>query len=362
MRSSPHHPPVQPNLQHTQTRLHTIDPARLLLWMPLLAAVIGLVILSTLRVAALPYVGILMFVMAYSGLALFGPRPTRIPLLIYAAQIYAVTLLLTWITALYLLLDHPATAMVSLAVLLHLTTVYVFLFVQQSPQTATRWAMGTLITLVITALPHAWQTLGKTGVLDGVTLPVTLLVSHGALITVLRAFSTFRDRAAHAEGRAQAFHELAHRDPLTGLLNRRALERDLEQAVAASSAGQRLAVVDVDGLKGINDRLGHAAGDDLLRLFATGFDRQVGKHGEAYRISGDEFALLMSDGPPLAEAVVNAVTQHIRAVYSEAAASVGTAHWRPGETADAWLARADTAMYRSKRRGELGQKEGGQKP
>ncbi|MFK7604017.1 GGDEF domain-containing protein [Deinococcus sp. SM5_A1] len=354
MRSPPDHSPVQANPQHAQTRRQPVDPVRLLLWVPLLAAAIGLIILVTLHVAALPYVGLLMFVMVYSSLALFGPRSTRTPLLMHAAQVYAVTLLVTWITALYLLPGHPATSMVSLAVLLHLTTVYVFLFVQQSPQTATHWAAGTLSALVITALPHTWQTLEQTGIVDGVTLPVTLLVSHGALITVLRSFSTFRDWAAHSEGRAQALHELAHCDPLTGLPNRRALERDLERVVAVSGAGQRLAVVDVDGLKGVNDRLGHAAGDDLLRRFAKGFTEQIGEYGQAYRIGGDEFALLMSDEQPSAEAMIGVVTRHIRAMYLEAAASVGTAHWRPGETADAWLARADAALYRHKRRGGPG--------
>ncbi|MFC6667882.1 GGDEF domain-containing protein [Deinococcus radiopugnans] len=112
------------------------------------------------------------------------------------------------------------------------------------------------------------------------TLPVTLLVAHGALITVLHLFSTFRDRAAHAEGRAEALHELAHRDALTGLPNRRALERDLEAAVMGAWAGH-LAVVDVDGLKAVNDRLGHAAGDDLLRRFAQGFAREAGLGGRS---------------------------------------------------------------------------------
>lgn len=357
MRSPPHYSPLLSNPQHAQTRLHTVDPARLLLWVPLLAAAIGLGILVTLHVAALPYVGLLVFVMAYSSVALFGPRPAQTTLLMYAAQVYAGSLLLTWITALYVLPGHPASAMVSLAVLLHLTTVYVFLFVQQSPRTATRWAAGTLTALVVTALPHAGQTLGQTGVLDGVTLPVTLLVSHGALITVLRSFGTFRDRAAHAEGRAQALHELAHRDPLTGLPNRRALERDLELAVTGTGAGW-LAVVDVDGLKEVNDRLGHAAGDDLLRRFAEGFAQGAEPGGQVYRISGDEFALLLPGGGPSAGAVMDAVTLDVRATYPGAAASVGAARWRAGETADAWLARADQTMYRHKRRGGRDSQQG----
>lgn len=337
-----------------QARLYSTASTRLLPWVPLVAALIGLVILFTLDLAAPPYIGILLFVTTYSSLVLFGPRPARAALPIYAARIYAVTLLVTWVTALYVLPTHAASGMVSLVVLLHLTTIYVSLFMQLPPHSATRWAAGTLAALIITALPQVWRTLGQTGAFDGVTLPVTLLASHGTLIVVLRLFSSFRDQLAHAEGREQILHELAHVDPLTGLPNRRALERDLEQAVAASGAGQRLAVVDVDGLKGVNDRLGHAAGDDLLRRFAEGFVRQAGSQGQVYRMSGDEFALLLSDTGFSAEAIVTAVTQDVRAFYADAAASVGATPWRSGETAHAWLARADQKMYRHKRRGGPG--------
>ncbi|MFC6667883.1 hypothetical protein ACFP9V_22640 [Deinococcus radiopugnans] len=120
----PHHPWAQ---------LLAFEPDRLLRWIPLFAASAGLVILLALRLAAPPYVGILAFVMAYSSLALAGPRSIREPLLAHAARVYAAVLLLAWVTALYLLPGHPATAMVRLAVLLHLTTVYVSLFIQLPP-------------------------------------------------------------------------------------------------------------------------------------------------------------------------------------------------------------------------------------
>ena len=347
-------PPSSSHPQHPWPSLHGPRLECLLRWVPLFAASAGLVILIALHLAAPLYVGLLVFVMGYSGLALAGPDAVRQGLLTHAARVYAVVLLLAWITALYLLPDHAATAMVRLAVLLHLTTVYVSFFMQLPPVTAARSAAGTLAALILTALPHAWRTLGQTEVFDGVTLPLTLLVAHGALITVLRLFSGFRDQLAYTEGRAQALHELAHRDPLTGLLNRRSLESSLQAAVVASGAGLRLAVVDVDGLKGVNDRLGHAAGDDLLRRFAEGFAQGAEPGGQVYRISGDEFALLLPDGGLAAEAIINVVTQAVQTVYPGAAASVGAARWRDGETAGAWLSRADGAMYRHKRRGGPG--------
>ncbi|GGO35890.1 GGDEF domain-containing protein [Deinococcus humi] len=342
--------PAQP----PRSALDAIDPARLLLWIPLLAALTGAVILITLDLAATLYLGILAAIMLYTGLALFGPPRLRALLLNHAPLSYAAVLLMAWGAALYLLPQHPATAMVRLSVALYLTMVYVFLFAQRPPERATRWAVGVLLTQLIMTLPHAACTLGETGAFDGVTLLFTILFSHGALIVVLRAFSAVRDQLALAEGRIQAAHELAHQDPLTDLPNRRALERDLAHAVTEPSRNWRLAVVDVDGLKSVNDRLGHAAGDDLLRRFAHGFAAGAGPDGQVYRISGDEFALLFGEGQLPAETVVERVTLQIQAVYSVAGASVGATRHRAGESADTWLSRADQAMYRHKRRGGPG--------
>ncbi len=293
-------------------------------------------------------------IILYTGLALFAPPRVQLPLLNHAPLSYAVVLLVAWGAALYLIPQHPATAMVRLAVALYFTTVYVFLFAQRPPARATRWAVGVLLALLALTLPHAAGTLGQTGAFDGLTLLVTVLFSHGTLIVVLQAFSAVRDQLAQAEGRAAAAHELAHRDALTGLPNRRALELDLAHAVTEPFRDWRLAVVDVDGLKSVNDRLGHLAGDDLLRRFAQGFAAETGADGQVYRISGDEFALLYRDGQTLAETVVERVTQQVQVVYLGASASVGATRYRTGETADTWLSRADQAMYRHKRRGGPG--------
>ncbi|QLG13571.1 diguanylate cyclase (plasmid) [Deinococcus sp. D7000] len=78
-----------------------------------------------------------------------------------------------------------------------------------------------------------------------------------------------------------------------------------------------------------------------------------------YRISGDEFALLLPEGPPFAGALVDAVTQDVQAHYPAASASVGTVRRQVGETGDAWLLRADRAMYQHKRRNGSGRSTGG---
>jgi GGDEF domain-containing protein len=90
-------------------------------------------------------------------------------------------------------------------------------------------------------------------------------------------------------------------DPLTGLMNRRALDRDLTQFLAAARRhGRALTVVmlDVVGLKAVNDRFGHEAGDDMLQDVAAGLVNTLRVGDNVYRIGGDEFVLLLPDLRP----------------------------------------------------------------
>lgn len=101
--------------------------------------------------------------------------------------------------------------------------------------------------------------------------------------------------------------EAALTDPLTGIHNRRAFEVDLEREVARALRHGRslsLAVIDVDGLKGINDRKGHVAGDRTLRAMADALGSTARHEDGAYRIGGDEFALILVDALVADEEVV----------------------------------------------------------
>lgn len=333
-------------------RLPPPDPMRLVFWAPLIAAVLGLLIFYGQGMASPFYVGLLVALIVFDLLGLCGPAWVRARLREQFPVAYVLLLLSAWTASFYVLPEHPATPMVRLAALMHTTTLYVFLFVRRTPLVAQWQSLLTLAALVAVVVPYSVQSYGRGMAFDGPTLPLTLLLTHGTLILALRSFAEARVALAEARARAQTLHELAHRDPLTGLLNRRALEQDL--AGLPQRVGALLAVIDVDGLKRVNDRLGHAAGDDLLHRFAQGFARAVGPQGRAYRISGDEFALLMP-GPaapaPGLEELVEAVAGEVRRTYPQAGASVGGAPWQSGEDASAWLARADRAMYRHKERG-----------
>jgi len=88
------------------------------------------------------------------------------------------------------------------------------------------------------------------------------------------------------------------RDPLTNIANRRSFDTTLESASARSSRYGwpfTLVLADLDGFKAVNDRLGHARGDDLLRKFGFALRSSVRKGDAAARIGGDEFAVILSN-------------------------------------------------------------------
>ncbi|MEI6162656.1 MAG: GGDEF domain-containing protein, partial [Roseococcus sp.] len=95
----------------------------------------------------------------------------------------------------------------------------------------------------------------------------------------------------------EATRDMAMRDPLTGIRNRRGLSEALESEEFAeawvSGAPIMLALADLDGFKPVNDTYGHAAGDELLKQIAHRLDREVERQGIAARLGGDEFALLL---------------------------------------------------------------------
>jgi len=152
---------------------------------------------------------------------------------------------------------------------------------------------------------------------------------------------------------------LARHDTLTGLPNRMLLQDHLEAAVTGLSEGQHFAVLclDLDHFKEVNDTLGHAAGDVLLRLVAERL-RHCARDGDLIaRLGGDEFAIVLAsgvDGAASATSLATRVIESIGAPYEVQGrdfvigASIGIALSEPGIPGAEFLKRADVALYRAK--------------
>ena len=106
---------------------------------------------------------------------------------------------------------------------------------------------------------------------------------------------------------------------------------------------------DLDGFKGVNDRLGHTGGDDALQVFARSIEKALRKGDNAFRIGGDEFALILAEAT---EGAAREVIDRVRDQMSGMRASFGVASC-PGDASDAQalFRLADEALYQAKRSG-----------
>jgi diguanylate cyclase (GGDEF)-like protein/PAS domain S-box-containing protein len=171
---------------------------------------------------------------------------------------------------------------------------------------------------------------------------------------VYGAVASYDDVTVRVERDRRTRHEADH-DPLTGLANRRALERTLEAALTrAASRGRAVGVLvlDLDGFKAVNDRHGHAAGDDVLREVAQRLRRSVRERDLVARLGGDEFVVVLTDlaaVPDSVERVEAALAEPFAVADAPLRAAVGVAMFpRDGATVADLLAAADRQMYAAK--------------
>ncbi|MGO9180785.1 MAG: histidine kinase N-terminal 7TM domain-containing protein [Candidatus Limnocylindrales bacterium] len=160
----------------------------------------------------------------------------------------------------------------------------------------------------------------------------------------------------------ETIRQLSLTDELTGLLNRRGFETLAEQQLRTSLRTQNrlwLVFADLDGLKDINDRLGHGAGDGALREFATLLRTRCFRSADILgRIGGDEFAVLATEsGSSEGDALLTRLTAAVRAANEQSertyqlSVSAGAAVFDPAraQTLDELLHEADRRMYLEKR-------------
>ncbi|WP_433296156.1 diguanylate cyclase domain-containing protein [Actinoplanes sp. CA-030573] len=149
-------------------------------------------------------------------------------------------------------------------------------------------------------------------------------------------------------------------DGLTGLANRNHFHDQLAAALdAPGTEGVSVLLVDLDGFKGVNDTLGHAAGDALLVSVADKMRAALRDGDVAARLGGDEFAILLYGCPPAeteqtAQRILDALARPVELAGAPvcAQASIGAAGARPGDEVGSLMRRADMAMYAAKSAGK----------
>ena len=213
------------------------------------------------------------------------------------------------------------------------------------------------------------------------TIPLTITPNRQGLLYVERQQGTFAESdlqllsmvgtslslALHNAAIHQQMQELASRDGLTGLLNRRTLEEVLSRELKAGTryrASACLILVDLDYFKSVNDLLGHAAGDDVLKVVATVMQQAVRDTDSIGRYGGEEFGIVLPHtdldrAAVLAERLREQIERHlfhadegrVRITVSLGIAQIPD---RTIHTVPDWMAAADAALYEAKESGRNG--------
>jgi diguanylate cyclase (GGDEF)-like protein len=193
-----------------------------------------------------------------------------------------------------------------------------------------------------------------------------VLVSSVYLIYQQHMLSKLRNQLADqinslakVESLASEVYKLAALDQLTGLYNRRSGEQRLAQEISrAQRHGRPLTVllIDIDGLKQVNDKHGHAAGDTLLKGFADRLQRAIRGSDLAVRLGGDEFMALLPECRAEEVRHVLARIEGLEFEFNEEKISLhfsrGWTDYKAGETPQELLNRADQELYANKRAGK----------
>jgi diguanylate cyclase (GGDEF)-like protein len=179
---------------------------------------------------------------------------------------------------------------------------------------------------------------------------------------IIRMRNTLADQIhnlAKVQTLTDEVYKLAALDQLTGLYNRRSGEQRLAEEISRAVRHERpltILLADLDGLKQINDRLGHAAGDLVLKGFSERLRKAIRGSDLAVRLGGDEFMVLLPECR--AEEVKHVLNRldglevDFEGTKIPVRFSRGWTDYKPGETAEELLRRGDEALYADKRAGK----------
>ena len=171
------------------------------------------------------------------------------------------------------------------------------------------------------------------------------------------SLAQLRSKLTAYESKLKVVEQLASKDTLTGLANRRSVEARMESNIALEETFC-VVVIDLNLFKGVNDKYGHLAGDDLLKKFSQSLQKIVRGGDLVGRWGGDEFIIVLNRDLEVAKSQVERIRQWVFGDYTietgtgalkiRVSASIGVAQWQPGQTLPQVIEQADAAMYLEK--------------
>ncbi|MCL6525488.1 MAG: GGDEF domain-containing protein [Thermaceae bacterium] len=227
---------------------------------------------------------------------------------------------------------------------------YALAYLVMSPGGAAAFSLGYFI-LALLALPLGWAFGHRFNgsVVNSVVQFYLVNLVYLALIGFYARYQREHDR----------LKRLAHSDPLTGLANRRRAEELIAlELIRSTRYGQPFSVLvlDLDHFKQVNDRYGHAVGDQVLREVGFRLSKALRESDVLARWGGEEFLVFapntdLQQAQALAERLSQALSS--KALWNDLAvsASIGVATAQPGDTVEELVSRADRAMYEAKAQG-----------
>lgn len=317
---------------------------------------------------------------------LFSARPFP-----YSKQTAARAMALLWLvggitTLLVSFLPHPETMQRDVMIAIGLTSPIVaavtYLLRDRLPRTAYPWLLGigtAIVTVLVAAggggtasvslsFFYTWVAVYALLFFRPLVAAIELVVAAGAYTTVLVAMGSFASGnftaveptvLAAVIGTTCAVvlllsnaREASELDPLTGVANRRGLDRTLAETMEmAAKRGEPLilAVLDIDHFKQINDLQGHGAGDQILKTLVDRWGPHLRANDVIARFGGDEFVVIL---PACSLTDAETILERLRrAAPAGITCSIGSAEFRPDDSASMLMTRADAALYDAKRLG-----------
>jgi diguanylate cyclase (GGDEF)-like protein len=182
---------------------------------------------------------------------------------------------------------------------------------------------------------------------------VSIMITISVTCALAYAFATI------TRGQRDELIQLATKDPLTGVGNRRALQQKLHEAIAARRRSDHdcsMLMLDLDHFKQVNDAHGHAKGDEILIKVTELVGMRIRTTDRIYRIGGEEFVIVaeylnLENAARLAEQLRTIVEAYELAPSSTVTISLGVAQHHNDESAEQWMSRADNALYMAKHSG-----------